>query len=147
MRYGRGASTREGVVHGEVALLGAALGRGGVGQPLGRSLSDVLVQPSTSATGEENSLDGPVLQGAVVQGMGEGLEELGGVVALAQRQHLPGVVGSRARLSFLQRRQEGCAPLPERVEGAAQQLEGWPVLGVTGTMARENRLLLGTARE
>jgi hypothetical protein len=140
------AAARQCVVLGEVARLGAAFGDR-LPQFVGGLFGYVLVEPAGLSAGEQNALDGAVLQGTVGQRVRERRQQVGGIVAVAQRQHLARVVAGRAGRVLLQRRQEGGGRLTESAEGASQLVECRAALGMWWTMSVDNGLQLGTPRQ
>jgi hypothetical protein len=74
----------EGVVHRQLAGLGAALPHDGRELLLG-GLGDVLVEPPRRRAGREDALDRVVLEGAVLQRVVHRRKDIVGLVALAKR--------------------------------------------------------------
>ena len=137
--FGVAASTRKRVVFGEVARLDVRL------KPLGAGRGDVFVEAAPLATRIQDSLDGVVLECAKGQRVREGLEQVTGVIAFAQREDRTRVVAGGARLLFLESREEFGGGFSEVVEGSAQLIEIGAVFGMAGTVARQDRVLLRAA--
>lgn len=133
------------VVREKVARLGTALGDASR-QFLGRGLCDVLFEPATIGPCDQDSFDSGVVDGAVGERVREGLEQIGGVIALAQSKDLAGVVAGRARLVFFQGCEECGRRAAQVAEGAAQVVQIGAAVGVWRSMTGQDRALLGAAR-
>ena len=66
-------------------------------QGLQVTLCDVLVEATGGGAGEQDPLDGRMFEGTEAVGVLEGLDHVGGVIALAQGEDQPRVIGGRAR--------------------------------------------------
>src|SRR6266508_2212439 len=93
------ATTRQRVVLAEIARLGAAAREEAL-ELVGGGPGGVLVEPPRRGAGDEDALDGAVLEGAVGQGMGERPDEVRRFEAGAQRQDAPGVVAAERGWAF-----------------------------------------------
>ncbi len=112
----------EAVVLIEVAEMGVALIER-LAKPMGGLLGDVLGEPARRGAGDEDALDGLVLEGAEGAGVGERGAEVGGGVALAQEQDLPGVVAGGAALGGGEAGEEARALLADVAEGLLELVE------------------------
>src|SRR3990172_9079187 len=150
LRLGTGALLRplaggRRVVLGEVGGLGVAAREEAL-ELVGGGAGGVLVEPPHRGAGDEDALDGAVLEGAVGQGVRQRADEVGRVEAGAQRQDAPGVVAGRARLGLLQGGEEALGGIAHLGEGSAQLTEVRAAVGLSGPMPRQRRVLAGAAR-
>ena len=111
-------------------------------QFLGRVGGDVLVQPAAIGPGGKDSLNRRVFERAVLESVRQGIEEVGGIVPVAQSEDLTGVIARRARLAFLEGEEEGVRRVSETVEGRAQLAEIGTTVGVAGAVPGKDRVLL-----
>jgi hypothetical protein len=138
---GDDAAARQGVVLGQVAGLGAALGDGAL-ELLGGGFGDVLVEPAAVGAGDQDAAHVTVLQRPIGERVLEGAEQVGGVVALPQQQDLASVVARRAGLVPLEGGEVLQGHDAEVPVSEAQLVEVWAALGMAGAMTLEGGALL-----
>jgi len=131
----------ERVVLGEVARLGATLGKGAL-EPLGGGFGYVLVEATGLGAGNEDASDGAVLEGAVGQTMLEGGEEVLGGESCPEEEYLTSVVAGRAGLVLLQRSEVRLSSIAQVGKGAAQLVQARTVLRTARAVPIEDRALL-----
>jgi hypothetical protein len=91
----KAGGARQRVVFGEIARQGDAGAKGGV-DALGGVFGDVFVERARAMTAGEDAFDRSRLEPAEARRVSEGGDNVGGVVARAQEQDLPGVMGPDA---------------------------------------------------
>jgi hypothetical protein len=106
----------------------------------------VLVEAPHRGAGDEDALDGAVLEGAVGQGMRQRADEVCRVEAGAERQDAPGVVPGRSRQGLLQCGEEARRGIAKLCEGTAQLIEVRAAVGQAGPVAGKRRVLAGATR-
>jgi hypothetical protein len=86
-------------------------------------LGRVLVEPARSGVGLENALDGVVLEGTIVEGPIQSLDQLVAAVALTQCEDLASMVSGRAFVHALELGEENGGSVTQFSVGAAELLE------------------------
>ena len=137
---------RQRVVFGEIARQGDARSEGSV-DALGGVFGDVFVERARAMTAGEDAFDRSRLERAEARRVREGSNDVGGVVARAQEQDLPGVMGPDAGRQGDELGEERGRALAQLGEGLAELVavdDGLPV-GVRVQAERVN-LFAATAR-
>jgi hypothetical protein len=86
-------------------------------------LCDVFVEGAGRGARGEDSLNGAVVEGAEGRGVGEGGIDIGGGIALAQKQDLARLMGPDTSRAGAHQAKEGGGALAHLLEGAAQLVE------------------------